>query len=110
MSVMVKKALEKHLESLTAKLSDTANNDEIKKLEERLKGEKDLMIQALIQEKLNRLTTKDNGKQNVYQQYRDEFNMVASQIRVLLERMETIPAYVTSTRGRKPGTKTGKRK
>lgn len=100
MSVLTRKSIENNLVAIQKQLSDVGGGDtELKSLESRLTTEKDAFVKALIAEKVERLK-KSKKEPSQYQQYATELKHVQTHLTAALGVMETIPFYVTSTKGK----------
>ena len=103
MSVLARTAVEKHLETLKKQLASLGgDNEELKVLERRLSSESDPFVKALLTERVERLK-KSAKAPNEYAKYADDLRALQRHLSSALGVMQSIPFYLTSNRGKKPG-------
>lgn len=112
---MTRSAIQKDLEKVRKLLEDTTDTKtalqaEIKELVNAKSGIKSDRAKLSVQKDIDALTAQMNRKEppKPHQQYKSELKSLADGYTKILAVMENIPFYITSTRGRKPGTKMAK--
>ncbi len=111
MSVLVKRAIENHLNMLDKQLGSLqGDNKELTALESRLANEKDPFVKVLLEERVTRLK-KAADKPSSFEQYQSELRDVQKYLRAAHAAMTKVPWYLKSNRGKQPaGSKTAAKK